>query len=223
MKQGVLVVAAGRGQRMGSETPKQFLELKGKPLLVHSLERFRDFDPGIRMVVVLGNGMEPFWEPVLKAHPWLHEVTLATGGTERSNSVRNGLAVMSGVEVVGIHDAVRPLVSRDTLERTYAHAAQHGSAIPAVDMEDSVRRLTGRGSEAVDRSTLKRIQTPQVFQLHRIREAYDFVGEQVFTDDAAVYEACYGSVDLVKGNRENLKITTPADLRLAEALLDLGH
>ena len=149
-------------------------------------------------------------------------ITVAHGGASRYESVRNGLDHVQDGRVVGIHDAVRPLVSQGTIERSYAAALRWGSGIPVVPMEDSVRMMEGEtGSAGMDRSRLRRVQTPQVFISERIREAYRHSEPAEFTDDASVYEMHFGQVTLVEGNRENIKITTPFDLKLAAALIQM--
>lgn len=220
MKKAVIVVAAGSGSRMGGELPKQYLRLEGKPVIVHTLERFRLFDPEIRMVVVLAPAHKELWEELAAAYDICKGLTLAEGGPTRYDSVKNGLKYIGEETLIGIHDAVRPLVSQKTLIATYEAAQREGSGIPVIEMEESVRRLDKEGSSThMDRSSLKRVQTPQVFRSNRILEAYKQDYDPVFTDDASVYESLYGSVVLVEGNRENIKITTPTDMLLASLLI----
>jgi 2-C-methyl-D-erythritol 4-phosphate cytidylyltransferase len=221
VQQGVVLVAGGTGRRMGSGIPKQYRDIAGKPVILHTLERFLDFDPDMAVVVVLAPGHGEYWE---KIAPFAGDgVVLAAGGETRYDSVKNGLQQMDpAVEVIGIHDAVRPLVSRETLVRCYASAAAKGSGIPVIGMDETVRIMKEGGhSTHLDRSLLRRVQTPQVFRGERIRKAYGLPFHPAFTDDASVYEALYGEVKLVAGNPENIKITTPADLMLAAQLL--GH
>jgi 2-C-methyl-D-erythritol 4-phosphate cytidylyltransferase len=217
----VVVVAGGEGRRMKSDIPKQYLDLAGKPLIIHTLERFLSFDPRIRIVLVMAAGHRNFWDVISISYDLGEGITVATGGRSRYESVKNGLQHIDQQCIVGIHDAVRPLVSTDTVKRCYASAAAKGSGIPVIDMDDSVR-LTGEGdaSTHLDRSRLKRVQTPQVFQSNMIKEAYRQPYRDDFTDDASVFEAYTGKVTLVEGNPENIKITTPVDMHLAVVLLD---
>lgn len=220
IRRGVVIVAGGTGRRMGAGVPKQYREVAGKTLILHTLERFLSFDPGMSVVVVLAPGHRAYWEQI--AGSVTEGIALATGGENRYDSVKNGLQQMDpGVEVIGIHDAVRPLVSEGTLDRCYAAAAKNGSGIPVIEMDETVRILKPEGhSEHLDRSQLRRVQTPQVFRGGLIREAYRSPFRSSFTDDASVYESLYGEVQLVEGNPENIKITTPADLILAALLLE---
>lgn len=220
MMNSLLLVAGGSGSRVGGPVPKQYQEIHGRAILVHTLERFYDFDPDIKVVVVLARGHKAYWEAVTAALPWRERIMLAEGGSSRYHSVMKGLEQIQPGEMVGIHDAVRPLVSRLTIQRTYQAARESGSGIPVVEMEESVR-MTGRdgGSENLERTRLRKVQTPQVFRSSEIKQAYAASSSTSFTDDASVYEACFGKVRLVEGNRENIKITTPADMKLAALIL----
>ena len=220
MKHGVVIVAGGTGQRMGSEIPKQYMELDGKPIIIHTLEKFFHFDPYIKVVLVLAAGHLGYWETISLSHEFGSSVEVAPGGETRYESVKSGLKFMEDNLIVGIHDAVRPLVSLETLERCYASAAESGSGIPVIEMDESVRLVKEEGhSVQMDRSGLRRVQTPQVFKSELIKEAYKQPGEEKFTDDASVYESLFEKVVLVEGNRENIKITTPTDLQLASILI----
>ena len=224
MKKAVLVVAAGSGSRIGGDIPKQYLPLKGRPIIIHTLEKFRQFDPRINIIVVIAREHQDLWEEIALPYEIAGDLQLALGGATRFDSVKNGLDLLHGESLVGIHDAVRPLVAQDTLTRCYDAAERTGSGIPVLDMEDSVRILEGQGgSLPMDRSRLKRVQTPQVFRSEQIKEAYRQAFNPGFTDDASVYETCFSKLSLVEGNRENMKITTPVDLKLAEMLMELPH
>ncbi len=205
---------------MGAEVPKQFMKLDGKPVILHTIEKFFRFDPSIRMVLVLASDHLRFWEAIASAQLYGSGILLAPGGETRYESVRNGLRFIEDGIVVGIHDAVRPLVSLGTLERCYNSAAQNGSGIPVTEMDETVR-MTGDNnqSEHLDRSLLKRVQTPQVFQSKMIKDAYQNADHKEYTDDASVFESLFKDVFLVEGNRENIKITTPTDLQLASLLI----
>ena len=220
MRKAVIIVAGGAGSRMGGELPKQYLELLGKPLIVHALETFLRFDASIEVVVVIAPSHLDYWNTISDKYKFVSGLTVAHGGKCRYDSVKNGLEHVADGMVVGIHDAVRPLVSQGTLERSYAEAVRWGSGIPVIALDDSVRMLdTAEGSTMVDRTLLRRVQTPQVFQSALIKQAYQQFTDPAFTDDASVYESLFGHVKLVEGNPENIKITTPADLKLAMALI----
>lgn len=221
MNRAVIIVAAGSGSRMGGELPKQFLKLREKPLIIHTLERFRNFDPEMKVVVVLAPAHRELWEDMAKSYEIAGGLTIAPGGASRYDSVKNGLSRVDQTSLVGIHDAVRPLVSQDTLARCYDAALRKGSGIPVIEMDESVRKLDKEGGSApLDRSGLRRVQTPQVFRSERIKKAYQQTYKNTFTDDASVYETVYGAPSLVDGNRENIKITTPTDMQLAGLLID---
>jgi len=223
MKRAVVLVAGGRGSRMGGALPKQYLILEGKPIIIHALEKFLSFDPDMEVVVVMADEHRPLWVAMAEKHILAQEIKLASGGNTRFHSVMKGLEQIGEGRIVGIHDAVRPLVSRGTLERTYIMAEKTGGAIPVIDMDESVRMIgSGETSAPMDRSLLKRVQTPQVFRSELIKEAYRKAEHTDFSDDASVYEAQVGSISLVEGNRQNIKITTPTDLNLASALIQSG-
>jgi 2-C-methyl-D-erythritol 4-phosphate cytidylyltransferase len=221
VKKAVIIVAAGSGSRMGGELPKQYLQLLGRPLIVHTLERFQRFDPEMKLVVVLAPAHKELWEQMAASYEIAGGVTLALGGPTRYDSVKSGLKQIDKETLIGIHDAARPLVSQDTLIRCYDAALRKGSGIPVVEMDESVRMLDAEGGSVhMDRNSLKRVQTPQVFRSNRIKKVYQQPYNQAFTDDASVYETAYGPPSLVEGNRENIKLTTPIDIKLAQLLID---
>lgn len=216
----VVIVAGGTGSRMHSEIPKQFLEIKGKPVIIWTIEKFLLFDPMMQIIVVLPESHLLFWQDLGERFSVAKSVITTSGGISRFHSVSNGLMLVDPESIVGIHDAVRPLVSLDTLERCYSEAEKNGSAIPVIDTEDSLRELSAEGSRIIDRNIIKRVQTPQVFIAKKIITAFESCLDQYPTDDASVYEAYYREINLVEGNKENLKITFPADIKCAETLLD---
>ena len=221
MKRAVIIVAAGLGNRMGGQIPKQFLDLAGKPLIVHTLERFLLFDPEMKMVVVLSSEGRHLWEQAVHSHKIAKGIILAEGGANRFDSVKNGLSHLEKGLITGIHDAVRPFVSQATLARTYDAAFREGSGIPVLEMDETVRMIKPQGgSPPMDRPMLRRVQTPQVFRSEQIKQAYQQAYDPAFTDDASVYEPVFGQLTLVEGNRENIKITTPLDMQLASLLMD---
>lgn len=215
----VVIVAGGSGSRMQSEIPKQFLEIKGKPVIVWTIEKFMAFDSSINIILVLPEEHLSIWEQIYSAYNLSKNIQVTTGGSSRHHSVKNGLQLVNAEDIVAIHDAVRPLVSVETIKRCFVEAKIHDSAIPVIDSEDSLRKETDIGSMVIERSLIKRVQTPQVFKADKIMTAYSLSSEGGFTDDASVFEACFGTVNLVKGNRENIKITYPMDLVIAEFLL----
>ena len=218
MNRYALIVAGGSGTRMGTDIPKQFLELAGKPVLMHSIERFRAFDETIEIIVVIPENQFAFWKSLREKYSFSVSHTLVKGGSSRFFSVRNGLGVVEDNSVVAIHDGVRPLVSTDTITRCFRAAEEFGNAIPFINPSDSVRMVTEKGSIPVDRKCLRIIQTPQVFKAELIKKAYLREFGTEYTDDAMLLETTGEIIHLVEGNRENIKITNPEDLMIAGAL-----
>ena len=218
MKQSVIIVAGGKGLRMGSDLPKQFLPVGGKPVLMHTLETFRKYDAMLQIILVLPREQQDFWKQLCEEHHFSVE-QLVTDGETRFHSVKNGLALVEAPGLVGVHDGVRPFVTLEVIRRCYKLAEQHKAVIPVVDVVETLRHLTDAGSETVSRTEYKLVQTPQVFTVSLLKHAYHQEYKPAFTDDASVVEALGIQVTLVKGNRENIKLTTPFDLCVAEALL----
>jgi len=204
--------------RMGSETPKQFLPLKGKPLVFHTIEKFQGIADEI--IVVLPPGFFSNWEKMCHENSFNIQHTVIEGGTTRSLSVSNGLTRITGNGLVAIHDAARPLVSSDLIRKIYAETLQHSTAIPVVPIKDTVRETRDGKTYPVNRDNYLAVQTPQGFLVDKIREAYTFSGGVDYTDDASVFEAAGGVIYTVNGERTNLKITYPEDMLIAEKLLD---
>lgn len=207
---------------MGSAVPKQFLELAGKPILLHTVETFVAYSPDVRIVLVLPAADFGRWERIAPqiAQVPNHPIGLVAGGATRFQSVRNGLNAIEGEGLVAVHDAVRPLVSVEVIRRTFGAAAKWGSGVAAVAAKDSVRQLRPDGqSTALDRAALRLVQTPQTFRIDVLKKAFAQPESLLFTDDASVVEAAGFPIRLVEGSYENLKITTPEDLVVAEALL----
>jgi 2-C-methyl-D-erythritol 4-phosphate cytidylyltransferase len=215
----VVIVAGGQGTRMNSETPKQFLLLNERPVLVHTIDRFIQFDTKIKIILVLPNSHIHLWEEMAVEYRISHLIEVAEGGETRYQSVQNGLALVKDGGVVGIHDGVRPLVSTETLERCYDIAFYNGNAIPSLPVDETLRKVEGEDSKWVDRSMYQTVQTPQCFKVEVIEKAYDQPYKKSFTDDASVVESAGVKINLVDGNKENIKITRPEDLRLAEMLI----
>ena len=236
-----IVVAGGKGLRMGTDLPKQFLPIGGRPVLMHTLEAFEHAIPGIRLVLVLPKDQQSFWQDLCAKHHFTLPHTIADGGATRFHSVKNGLNSLSPDpspvregSLVAVHDGVRPFVSEEVIRRTFDAARQHGAVVPVIPVVETVRQLLspssrqlhpsltggeGGGSITVDRSLYRLVQTPQTFQLPLLLRAYEQPYTEAFTDDASVVEALGHPITLVEGNRENIKITTTFDLRIAEALL----
>lgn len=219
MNKHAIIVAGGMGQRMQATLPKQLLKVAGKEIIIHTIEKFLAYDPDIHITVVIHNTFKDVMAGLLEANG-LGSVQLAPGGDTRFQSVKNGLSTISGEGLVGIHDAARPLVSVDTIARCYALAEQAGNAIPVVPVTESLREVNGSSSKAADRNRYKIVQTPQCFRLDLIRRAFEQSDYPAFTDDATVLESAGGTIHLTDGNPENIKITFPADLQLAELLLN---
>lgn len=221
MKKFVIIVAGGSGLRMGTELPKQFLEICGKPVLMHTLQVFYDFDPLSELILVLPSAQQEFWAALCLKHSFTLPHTIATGGETRFHSVQNGLKMLSEPGIVMIHDGVRPLVSPETLRRCCLEAEKNGNAIPVLPVTESLRKVEGTENIAVDRSLYYSVQTPQTFLSAQILEAFDQPWEPVFTDDASVAERRGFKIHMVEGNTTNIKITTPADLAIAETFIKI--
>lgn len=219
MKRYIIIVAGGAGLRMGTSIPKQFLPLLGRPVLMHTIERFYQFDNTIEIIVVLPQNQIDYWEKLCSTHNFSITHRIAIGGETRYASVCNGFALIEGNAIVGIHDGVRPLVSTDTLKRCYSEAEQYGSAIPVTSAIESVRIVDADYNHAIDRSVVRLVQTPQVFSSDILRKAYALPYQPTFTDDASVVESAKYPIHLTNGNRENIKLTTPIDMELAEIIL----
>lgn len=213
MDKAVIIVASGKGLRMGGDIPKQFLTVGGRPILMQTIERFHEYDPEMQIIVVLHRNWTDYWRNLCQKYSFTIPVTVAEGGKERFHSVRNGLALVeSSRTLVGVHDGVRPYVSTEVIARCYDMAAVKGTAIPVIDVYETLRELTPDGSRTVPRSQYKLVQTPQVFQTALLRQAYNQEYNNGFTDDASVVESIGHGIALVEGNRENIKITTRSDL-----------
>ncbi len=219
VKQAVIFVAGGTGTRMGSPLPKQFLTLNNTPILIHTLRNFFSFNRNFEMIVVMHQDYISFWKDLCLQFEDVPEHTVVAGGEERFHSVKNGIeAVSADVQYIAIHDAVRPLVSHETLTRCFNTLNEHNAVVPAIPINDSIREVHGVLNKSVDRSLYKRIQTPQCFESSMLKEAYSKPFSPLFTDDASVVEANGHSVFLVEGNLENIKITSPIDLIVGESL-----
>lgn len=224
MKKYIIVVAGGKGIRMGGEMPKQFQLIGGKPVVMVTLERLHVADPSIQFILVLPAEHMELWKELCKEYSFAVPLILTQGGSTRFHSVQNGLAQVDDIEeaLVGVHDGVRPFVSREVLENCFREAWIHGAAIPMLDLQDSLRHIVGGNgvTEVVPRDRYRLVQTPQVFKLSLLRRAYEQRFMESFTDDASVVEALGEQVVGVEGNRENIKLTTPFDLMVAKTLIE---
>ena len=219
-KRGVIIVAGGSGRRMGGALPKQFMMLDNEPILAHSINRMHEALPAAEIVVVLPEEHVELWKNIAARFDVARH-KIALGGKERFHSVKNGLEALSDeVCIVGIHDAVRPLASKKLVIKLFLEDENNTAVIPVVAPIDSYRIVEGDDSRIIDRSALRMVQTPQVFQAEALRKAYEQPFSTTFTDDASVMEAAGHKVTLVEGERENIKITIPSDMLIAEAIIN---
>jgi len=219
MKNYVIIVAGGKGQRMDSELPKQFINLSGKPVILHTIHKFHLYDPFIEKIIVIPPGYRDNWSRLIQENQLNIQYILVDGGRERFHSVKNALEHITGEGIVAVHDAVRPLVSIETIRRSFEMAREKGCAVPCIDIPETVRSIYPEGSKTISRDNLKIIQTPQVFHSKILKESYQVTFRKEFTDDATVVEQAGHTIHLVEGNTENIKITTRKDLKLAEYYL----
>ncbi|NLR65657.1 2-C-methyl-D-erythritol 4-phosphate cytidylyltransferase [Chitinophaga varians] len=220
-KKTAIIVAGGSGSRMQSAVPKQFLDLAGKPVLYHTITAFTEAYPDMDIVLVLPENHISYANNLLQAFDNIPAITMVQGGETRFHSVKNGLQQVKEEGVVFVHDGVRPLVSPALVRTCYKAACSHGSAIPVIDMKDSVREVNGEHNRAVDRGRFRIVQTPQTFVSSWILPAFEQPYDPLFTDEATVVEHFGHFVHLVQGEESNLKITKPLDLVMAKAFLDL--
>lgn len=220
MKTQIIIVAGGKGQRMQTEIAKQFLLLDDKPILMHTIERFLDFSSDL--FLVLPEHDIPTWQDLVVKHQFDVPVKIVTGGKERFFSVKNALDEIEEQGIVLIHDGVRPFVSKQCIESVIHQTAKGDSAIPVMDINESIRCVENDQSKSVDRNQYKTVQTPQGFNTKMIKEAYRQNYTSLFTDDASVFESADHQINLVEGNKENIKITSPEDLHLANYLIKHG-
>ena len=229
MNKYVIIVAGGKGLRMGGSLPKQFIPIEGKPILMHTLETFHRWDKEAKLILVLPADHQPYWQMLCRELNCRIPHNIVSGGETRYHSVRNGLQLIQEQlkdtdaetdTLIGVHDGVRPFVAPSVLTACFQEAQKTGAAIPTLPMIESLReRFDDGSSRPVDRSRYVTVQTPQVFQATLLRHAYEQPYTSLFTDDASVIEKMGHSISMVEGNRENIKITTPIDLEIAKALL----
>lgn len=216
MKAYAIIVAGGKGLRMGGDVPKQFLPINGKPILMHTIEAFRKALNGIEIILVLPADQHEYWQKLCKDYNFCSPELIAKGGETRFHSVKNGLALLPDDEdaVVGIHDGVRPFVSKETIQRCYTTASGGRAVVPVVPVVETIRQILPDGKSITrPRDEYRLVQTPQTFPLVMLKKAYEQSYSETFTDDASVVEAMGEEILMVEGNRENIKITTPSDLK----------
>jgi 2-C-methyl-D-erythritol 4-phosphate cytidylyltransferase len=215
----VVIVAGGKGLRMGSDIPKQFIPIDGKPVLMRTIEAFYNFDKVINIVLVLPEPHQEYWRNLCKEYEFNIPHRTVTGGETRFHSVKNGLSlVKSGL--VAVQDGVRPFASKELIKRCFDAACLHKAVIPVIDSTDSLREMTdNERSRIIDRSKIRLVQTPQVFDCELLQKAYQTDFKDTFTDDASVVEAMGENIHLVAGETTNIKITTPFDLKVGEIIV----
>lgn len=216
-----MIVAGGKGLRMGASIPKQFLPVNGLPVLMLTIKRFREYDGALKIILVLPKEQHEYWNELCKNYHFTDAYAVVEGGETRFHSVRNGLAAIpdDAEGVVGIHDGVRPFPSVEVIRACYETAKTAKAVIPVVPVVETVRHIMPGGkTETVDRAEYRLVQTPQTFDIQLLKQAYAQPYKDCFTDDASVVESAGHEVTLIEGNRENIKITTPFDLRIARIL-----
>ena len=217
----IIIVAGGKGLRMGSDIPKQFLPIGGKPVLMRTLERFREYSADLQIILVLPEAQQDYWQELCRKYNFEVEYQLANGGQTRFHSVQNGLALVpdDAEGVVGVHDGVRPFPSIEVIRNCYETARTVKAVIPVIPVVETVRHLSPLTSITVPRDEYRLVQTPQTFDIQLLKAANRQPYNDGFTDDASVVESYGHAITLVEGNRENIKITTPYDIVVAEAIL----
>ena len=222
MTRYAIIVAGGKGLRMGTEVPKQFLPIAGKPVLMHTISRFHAYDAHLKVILVLPKEQQEYWNQLCEEYHFTEDYQLADGGVSRFQSCRNGLSMIPNETegLVGIHDGVRPFVSNEAISRCYDAAEKEKAVVPVLPVTDTLRFVgdSDKGRN-VSRSDYRVVQTPQVFDIQLLKKAYNQPESTSFTDDASVVESIGQAVTMVEGNRENIKITTPFDLKVAEVLV----
>lgn len=218
MRRYAILVAGGKGLRMGHELPKQLIPISGRPILMHTMQRFYDWDGTCEQIVVLPESQHAYWQMLCKEIPCTIPHVLVSGGSTRFESVKNGLNEVKEDSLVAVHDGVRPFITSQLLETCFEQAKLHTAVVPVAPLVESLREVIGQKSHSVDRNRFVSVQTPQVFISTVLKEAYSQPYSPLFTDDASVVEAMGREIVLVNGERENIKITEPIDLKIAEAI-----
>ena len=220
MQKYAIIVAGGKGLRMGGELPKQFIPVEGRPVLMRTLDTFNACDNTLKIILVLPRDHQPYWQELCAEYNFSVPHLIADGGATRFHSVQNGLALVDAPDaLVAVHDGVRPFVSHEVIRHCFRDAESFGAVVPVIPVVETVRHLLADGSETVSRDDYRLVQTPQTFRAALLRREYEQPYCDAFTDDASVVEALGETIHLVEGNRENIKLTTPFDLTIARALL----
>lgn len=215
----VIIVAGGLGLRMGVSTPKQFLNLNNTPVLMHTISKYYDYNTEINIILVLPTEHFSTWESLCEKYQFHVKHNIVSGGETRYQSVKNGLSFVNSKGLVAVHDGVRPLVSKELIGICFNEAQINGNAIPCVEVNETVREVSDNGNKQLNRNNIKLIQTPQVFKTEILKKAYKLPFSAEFTDDASVIEKAGYKINLVNGEKGNIKITTEIDLKIAECLL----
>ncbi|MDR2125599.1 MAG: 2-C-methyl-D-erythritol 4-phosphate cytidylyltransferase [Prevotellaceae bacterium] len=220
MKNAVIIVAGGIGLRMGNPIPKQFMLIRNKPILMHTVEKFIVFDNSINIIIVLPEKQIQMWQKLCAAHDFKYKHAIVAGGITRFHSVQNALkTISSDYEIIAVHDGVRPLVNPETIRKCFELAMEKGSAIPVIQVNESLRRIQQNTTEIINREGVCIVQTPQVFRYDIIINSYKQAYATEFTDDASVVEKSGYFINYTNGQRENIKITFPSDINLIERLI----
>ena len=220
MEKTIIIVAGGQGMRFKAEKPKQFLYIRDRPITMHTIDLFHYYDRKMQIILGIAENNFSYWESICEQFHFDVPLTLSAGGETRYHTVKNALSKVKKGNLVGIHDAVRPLVYKHTIDRCYEEAEKSGAAIPCISVHNTIREITKDGSRWVDRKKLRAVQTPQVFRYDILMKGYEQEYSESFTDDASVVESAGYPVKMVEGNSENIKITTSEDLVFAEAVFD---
>ena len=219
MRKYALIVAGGKGLRMESDIPKQFLPLAEKPVLMHTLEAFFRYDRNMDLILILPEEQSEYWKTLCEKYAFTIPHSVAFGGETRFRSVKNGLKLIEEPGLVAVHDGVRPFVSQKVIADCFSAAERFDAVIPVVDIPETIRKIEGNSSRTVDRNAYKLVQTPQVFKTELLIKAYEQPYSESFTDDASVVETMGKIVQTIPGNRENIKITTRFDLSVGECII----
>lgn len=218
-QKAIIIVAGGKGTRMGASLPKQFIRLGSRPILMHTIERFFNYDRSMTIIVVLPKNQQEYWTQLCKDYNFDVPFIIADGGQTRFHSVCNGLSKVTNERWIGVHDGVRPFVSDEVITTCFKVVQSSRAVIPTIGIVETLRKVEEEKSSTLNRDDYRLVQTPQVFDVTLLKEAYQQEYNKKFTDDASVVEALGYDVTLIEGNRENIKVTTPFDLKIGEALL----
>ncbi len=219
LKKYAIIVAGGTGSRLKGDVPKQFMLLNEKPVIQYSLEAFHSFDPSIQIILVIHPDYLSFWDQLCLQYKISVPHKTAKGGKTRFDSVKNGLKLVADDGLLAIHDAARPVITPDFIGHLFSEAEINGSAMPGINLTDTIRMIDGDTSHQLDRTFLRAMQTPQVFKVSELKRAYSQSYVPTFTDDASVMQSAGFPLHLTDGRPENIKITNPQDIALAEVLL----